>query len=199
MLICSKKCSFIINLFTLIIFMISATACQTNPNDPTQILDSANNNFDEHIVITFAAPTQSHTYIDPFLVEFNRLHPDITVQFVESSTDDVQRQAAAADTTILSGTEESSRYFLNLSPLIEADSDFQPDDFWPGILKACQSLSGSQVGIPFEVTSPMGIFFDAAAFDKAGRRGLLPVGHGMISKRPFRLWPKRLDTLVIVW
>ena len=58
-------------------------------------------------------------------------------------------------------------YFRDLNPLIEMDPDFQPDDFWSGLLSACQDAEGRTVGIPLNV-SLTGVFFDREAFDQAG-------------------------------
>jgi ABC-type glycerol-3-phosphate transport system substrate-binding protein len=58
-------------------------------------------------------------------------------------------------------------YFLDLQPLIDADSAFDSSDFWSGALSACEDPQGRILGLPTSVFY-RGIFYDKAAFDAAG-------------------------------
>jgi ABC-type glycerol-3-phosphate transport system substrate-binding protein len=61
---------------------------------------------------------------------------------------------------------ETATTFLNLGPLIATDPTFDANDFWPGLMNACQ-VGGVQVGLPFRANASL-IFFDKAAFDATG-------------------------------
>ena len=130
----------------------------------------------EDIIITFASVEQNRYHYEPFMEEFHREHPSITVQFVTlsetdtSAKDDLELQASVADTSLLwAGTTDTNvvHFFRDLLPLVKADPKFEPNDFWPGLLTACQDANGHSIGIPLHV-SINGIFFDKGTFDAVG-------------------------------
>jgi ABC-type glycerol-3-phosphate transport system substrate-binding protein len=129
------------------------------------------------VVITFAGYEYERQLYEPLMAEFHQQNPDITVQFVALPEYSTQAQdssgnyprllASSADavTTYVFGLDASA-YFSDLTPLIEADPTFQPDDFWPGLLTACQEPEGQMIGIPLGVI-PLVIYYNSTSFDLA--------------------------------
>jgi multiple sugar transport system substrate-binding protein len=134
---------------------------------------------DEHAVITFAGDEYLRATYEPLMAEFNKLYPNITVQFAQipQYTEDKQDlfnnyqrlMATSGDTSItwIAGSVGNEQYFLDLLPLMEGDPTFDPGDFWDGALEACQDMEGRSLGIPttLQVT---GIFYNDEAFAEAG-------------------------------
>jgi ABC-type glycerol-3-phosphate transport system substrate-binding protein len=146
----------------------------------TPAADSGSADSDDHPVITFAAYEYDRSLYEPLIEQFNREHPEMTVQFAplpeytgdpendEQFADYYRMLASAGDTSMTWGlTTAPPQYFRDLQPLIEADPTGDADDFWPGVLEACQDLEGRQLGVPTSLTLN-GIFYDEAAFQSAG-------------------------------
>jgi hypothetical protein len=112
---------------------------------------------EENVTITFAASVAEKSIYQPLMEAFHQKYPHITVQFVEidpSTQIDAQQQASLADVSFLagrSGVAERAGYFLELTPLMEADSSFHPEDFWPNALTGCQDREGRNYGIPINL------------------------------------------------
>jgi len=116
--------------------------------------------------------------LDSLAAEFHKQNPSITVQMIILPDDyaaweseDWLSLASAADATFLfydrARLAQNGAYFSDLMPLMEGDVTFQPDDFWPGLLTACQDNDDRTLGVLLSVFFS-GIFFDPAAFDSAG-------------------------------
>jgi ABC-type glycerol-3-phosphate transport system substrate-binding protein len=131
-------------------------------------------------IVTFAVPFGQQNLYLSLLTEFHQQHPDITVMFVEPPTTppwDIPREqwdylkdlAKTADVTIITGQDipQAGSYFKDLAPLIEADSTYQSDDFWPGVLASSQDRNGHTVCIPLTL-GIHGIYFNEQAFTDAG-------------------------------
>jgi ABC-type glycerol-3-phosphate transport system substrate-binding protein len=132
----------------------------------------------QETIITFAGFDYQRRFFESLMETFHEENPDITVQFVDisqsfpSEADQhtyYKTLAQAADTTLyqIAPNLDMSRYFREMRPLVESDTNFQQDDFWPGILSACEDSYGNMVGMPL-TASINGIFYDEAAFDAAG-------------------------------
>lgn len=165
------------------IVLVSAGCAGRTPSAVTPTL-SSNSLADDEVVITFAAGEFQRAYFEALIETFHEQNPEITVQFVDlyrsfppdmewNSVNYLRTVAQSADAVIIQGpsvTEpglDISRYFRDLRPLYESDPSFEPDDFWPGILTACEDTYGNMVGLPLTATVN-GIFYDEAAFDSAG-------------------------------
>jgi len=132
---------------------------------------------EENVVITFASYEVDKALYEPLMDAFHQENPSITVQFVSLPTSSVYGQveennyrtmAASADTTLIIGrSAELSSYFRDLQPQIDSDASFEPDDFWPDALTACQDAQGRVLGIPLAIYFS-GIFYNEAAFIAAG-------------------------------
>jgi ABC-type glycerol-3-phosphate transport system substrate-binding protein len=136
---------------------------------------------DGETIITFAIDEWSRSMYEPLAEEFHALHPDIIVQMATipefmppDETEEynyARTLATTADTAILWGNWSiamgAGSYFRDLGPLIDSDPSFQADDFWPGMLSACEDTEGRVIGIP---TSGYftGIYYNELAFESAG-------------------------------
>jgi ABC-type glycerol-3-phosphate transport system substrate-binding protein len=150
----------IILLFSLLLF-----ACRSQDNGPAAS--------DATTTITLAAPAGFQTVYEQIIQQFQEDQPRIQVQFVPLSGPQaglsLREQATLANIVLLEGqppTTDAAAAFLDLTPLMAADSTFDAADFWPGLLDACRA-AGVQVGLPFRANASL-IFFDKAAFDAAG-------------------------------
>ena len=133
---------------------------------------------DEPVVITFAVEETSRSNYERLAEAFHEQNPSISIQLVTLpgglaawNHADLRPLASAADTMILFGGQDlvanNANNFLDLTSQMDSDTGFQPADFWPGALEACQDSDGRTLGVPVTL-SFMGIFYDPAAFDAAG-------------------------------
>ncbi len=154
------------------IFVFQQTACSKAPQSTASPNPQA-----EAVTITFSGNEFDQSLYQPLIAEFHKENPSISVQFVvlpKSSTgyattsEYYRAQASAADTAIIGGSgAEMGAYFLDLGPQIEADAAFQPGDFWPGALAACQDGDGHTLGAPVTIILT-GIYYDEQAFAASG-------------------------------
>jgi ABC-type glycerol-3-phosphate transport system substrate-binding protein len=128
---------------------------------------------EEAAVIAVAGSASLQPAYERLIQQFQEDTPHIQVQYIPLSPQQaalsLREQAALADILLLEGwppTPEAAAVFRDLSPLMAADFAFQANDFWPGLMDACQA-AGVQVGLPFRANASL-IFFDKAAFDAAG-------------------------------
>ncbi len=139
---------------------------------------SNNSNIGQNVVITFAVDGGEKGFYEQIAESFHRENPSNTVQIVTPpggfdlwNAEDLSPLAEAADTALFIGGRErllnNASDFLDLSPLMEGDTGFEPDDFWPGSLAACQDSQGRTLGLPLALTF-MGLFYDADALQAAG-------------------------------
>lgn len=143
-----------------------------NPNQSVQ---------DGKTIITFAIDEWSRSQYEPLAAEFNAQNPDIHVQMAtisEFQSPDGGEEfnynrvlASTADTAMLWGSWSlvmgAGDYFRDLGPLIDSESTFQVDDFWPGFLSACEDSQGRVIGIPVSGYIS-GLYYDEQAFKSAG-------------------------------
>lgn len=173
----------------LIVLVLAVSACsKSTPDQPdksssgaTSVPDDAGENQAGEVTVTFAASEYERGLYEPLMEEFNRQNPSITVQFAplpEPGPGDEPVEmnysrllASTGDTSLMWGTwsigNDGGIYFGDLGPLMDADPNFEPDDFWPGVLNACQDAEGRILGLPLSINFN-GMFFDPAAFDAAG-------------------------------
>ncbi len=123
--------------------------------------------------ITFADSAAMRSRYDPLIAAFQAENPDIAVQFVPLentilTSTNASAIASAADTAIVALSDRiASNLFNDLQPLLDADTSFDGQTFWPGTLESC-TIVGQRLGLPVAI-QPTFIFFDAAAFDAAGQ------------------------------
>jgi ABC-type glycerol-3-phosphate transport system substrate-binding protein len=179
----SKRIGMLSLLAGLVLLLVLAGCSQATPTaGPTPTPRGASLDGQEgNTVITFAIDEWSRSMYEPLAEEFNAQHPDITVQMAIipefNSPDEVEQfnyirnLATTADTATLWGgwslAMGAGTYFRDLGPLIDSDPTFQADDFWPGMLSACEDTEGRVIGIP---TSGYfsGIYYNEQAFEAAG-------------------------------
>lgn len=128
---------------------------------------------EENVTITFAAHPAEESVYQPLIEAFHQEHPNIIVQFVErdpTAQMDARAQASLADVSFLdgrSGVIAGAGYFRELTPLMETDPNFHPDDFWPGALTGCEDREGRSYGVPISLYA-LGILYDPQALDADG-------------------------------
>jgi ABC-type glycerol-3-phosphate transport system substrate-binding protein len=132
------------------------------------------------VTIGFAAQEFERQQYEPLIAAFNAQNPDIKVQFVPiggpgtaTSIDQLIRQiVGAADTAavfFLQPEDIANGLVRDLKPLIEADSSFERDDFYPGAL----APSGANDGI-YLLPRTLRISLLSYNKDLWARRGLPP-------------------------
>jgi len=159
-------------LFNLPVPLGNPTSTSTAPvENDNNVKNEENDTID--ITITFAASPAEKSVYQPLMEAFHQEHPNITVQFVEQDSTvhmDARAQASLADVSFLSGRSgviAGAGYFLELTPLMETDPNFQPEDFWPNAMTACQDREGRSYGIPLSLNF-LGILYDPQALDADG-------------------------------
>jgi ABC-type glycerol-3-phosphate transport system substrate-binding protein len=136
---------------------------------------------DANPVITFGTYEFYKDGYKPLVEQFQKEHPEITVQLVTlNDYNDPRQVASAADTMMLPEMMGSDNYYLDLTPFQEGQRDFDGDDFWPGVFESCQDVDGRQYGLPAEVTRSA-----SSTTKKPSKKPGLPIpppaGPGMIS------------------
>ena len=158
----------------------SDTANPLNTDQPNTTNSLSEMDFvsgDDEVVITFSNDEYAYSQFKPLMEAFHEENPSITVQFVsldstnygESTTVEgrLLALASSADTSLTSiRAAGMSGYFLDLQPLIDMDSSFNREDFWPGSLSALEDTEGRVLGLPMTLFM-RGIFYDKAAFETA--------------------------------
>ena len=167
----------LIHSVTALMLTLGLVGCTGGINNhlPTEIPDLSTE--DGEVVITFSYDSSLRAVIKPLVEAFNEENPTITVQYVPLSTEDYNTPktvedrllmlAESADTTLTNiRTAEMGGYFLDLQPLIDSDSNFDPADFWSMSLSALEDTQGRVLGLPMTLYL-RGIFYDKSAFDAA--------------------------------
>jgi multiple sugar transport system substrate-binding protein len=144
---------------------------------PTQQVPSQ-----EQVIIRFAVFDWERPMYEDLIAAFEEANPDVKVQIVSANEvldlgpltsmtipeDANLRLASAADVINVNVTPDVVKQGLvrDLTPLMQADSSFQADDFYPNTLEAYQ-WDGGTWGIPTMVSFQL-IFYEKDAFDQAG-------------------------------
>ncbi|MGB1285283.1 MAG: ABC transporter substrate-binding protein [Aggregatilineales bacterium] len=136
------------------------------------------------VTITLVVSSFVNNLLDDALIErFEAEHPGIRVEVTvspvpgfapgetEQFLDDTAEFVSQGDVLLVSGsnlTPESTRagYFLDMSPLVNADADFAPDDFYPQAWQSYQ-WDGGVWALPASVDVTT-LLYDPVAFDEAG-------------------------------
>ena len=136
----------------------------------------------EQVTIRFAIFDWDRPVYEDLIDAFEEANPDVKVEVVSANEvlelgalieidipDDASRRlASAADLFSLGGSRPDVREGLvrDLTPFIDADPDFQPDDFYPNALETHQ-WDGGTWALPYALNYQL-IFFNKDAFDQAG-------------------------------
>ncbi len=132
------------------------------------------------VTITFACRDDLRSIYESLAEAFHARQPGIEVRIVswdeavgESdswSPEAVVRLVTRADAAIAPlrfGPSVTRQGLLrDLTPFIEGDPTFEPDDFWPGVLDACR-WDGGTWALPSHISLWL-LLYDADAFDEAG-------------------------------
>jgi len=134
------------------------------------------------VTITFACHGYTRDQYETLAQQFHEANTGINVRVLsieglldieeepgDFPLDGVQRLAGAADTMALDWLrpEDAQQGFVkDLTPLIQMDSTFDSEDFYPVALQDVQ-WDGGTWGLPHTITFHM-VYYDQAAFDEAG-------------------------------
>jgi ABC-type glycerol-3-phosphate transport system substrate-binding protein len=171
--------------------MLLLLAIALLPLSTMQLSRASAQNTDITLTVTFPAwqtPGRNGTPTgDAFVDDFERAHPGVKVAFVEAvDVPDpvdgidayftaVQKAATTSDLVLtdnagfpMAVTPQSTRagYFLDLTPLIAADSSLKVDDFYPQVWKSFQWDHGMWA-IPYSLDLAV-LNYNKEFFDKAG-------------------------------
>ncbi len=135
----------------------------------------------ENVTISFAVYDWEEASYKDLVQAFEQANPDLHVRLVsinelleldlfggEWPDDAWQRLASRADVINFNGSQSAVEQGLvrDLTPFIQADANFQRDDFYPGALESNQ-WEGRTWTLPTRIIFEM-IFYDKDAFDAAG-------------------------------
>ncbi len=147
----------------LILLILLLVSCSTGPS-----LQAS-----QPVTIKFAGTNRSINY-DALVQDFQKTHPNITFELTNLSTrgqdqpafldalkavDVIRMRMDFMQPNMLSN-------FLDLSPLIATDRNFQAGDFFPGTLDALKQ-GGTQLGIPAGI-SPYVVYYEPARYQRMG-------------------------------
>lgn len=164
--------------FILLLVGVLSVACR----------DNGENSIAEKVTVRFAIPNYKQTIYEELVKAFEKENPDIHIELVfedeilqqgtgdagagvvtvTGSSEDDLKIAAAADvfTPIDIGYASEQGAVLDLTPFIEADSQFDTADFYPGMLEQVQ-LNGRTLAVPYEAVLIL-MYFNKDLFDAAG-------------------------------
>src|SRR5215216_2386723 len=120
----------------------------------------------DNVTITFGADSFMRHVYEPLISAFNTQHPGISVQFValdevyRNGNDNAERTrqiVSRADTAEADANEQAFQLGLlrDLKPLIDADSSFNRDDFYPSALNSATSSGGAFYKLPQTLDVPL--------------------------------------------
>ncbi|HDQ72558.1 MAG TPA: extracellular solute-binding protein [Chloroflexi bacterium] len=121
------------------------------------------------VTITFGCPGREENTYRQLANRFEADNPGIRVQLLNLDPEiEPGDMVKKADTLVMYVSPEVTHQNLvkDLSPFIEADGAFRPDDFYPNTLENVQ-WDGGIWGVPFAVHFSL-VFYDKDAFDVAG-------------------------------
>jgi multiple sugar transport system substrate-binding protein len=134
-------------------------ACQPAAKGPTPI--------QEPVTLTFIVPEEYRRLYAPAVAQFKELEPNITIEIKSQGF-----SAQAGDVTLVrwydiaaDGSLENNPA-LDLTPLLQQDTTFNPDDYLPGALESFKQAD-QQFGLPTGV-DPFVVFYNQDLFDRLG-------------------------------
>lgn len=120
-------------------------------------------------IIAFAlSPDADMSVYRALVTVFQENHPDIQIEIIPASAD-LAELATTADCfggMFSIHTSEMRRHIRNLEPLLEADTDFEPDDTYPQFLETFQH-NGELWGLPYQANALM-VYYNRALLAEAG-------------------------------
>jgi multiple sugar transport system substrate-binding protein len=119
------------------------------------------------VTLTFVVPEEYRLMYVPAAKQFKEQEPNITIQIKSQGF-----SQSGGDVTLVrwydiaQGVSFEDNPVLDLTPLLQQDKAFNPDDFIPGALETF-SQEGKQFGLPTGV-DPFVIFYNQDLFDQLG-------------------------------
>jgi multiple sugar transport system substrate-binding protein len=145
--------------------------------------DNGENSIAEKVTVRFAIPNYQQTIYEELVKAFEKENPDIHIELVFE--DEILQQGSSSGVATVSSEDDLKiataadvftpidiRYaseqgaVLDLTPFIEADTQFDTADFYPGMLEQVQ-WNGRTWAVPYEAALTL-IYFNKDLFDAAG-------------------------------
>jgi multiple sugar transport system substrate-binding protein len=178
-----KKLLFVTLFFLVVIVALLLAACGKEEESPapTPVPEATPEAGEERTTILFAVGDVEQPLYEGLVESFEEANPDIHVRLVSINEilgldllggdvpDDFrQRLVSQADVVNMQADRETVQQGLvrDLTPLVQADPNFQRDDFYPGTLESGQ-WGGGTWSLPTRVMFDL-IYYDKDAFDEAG-------------------------------
>ena len=148
----------------------TSTANATPPNASATPPSATPDIKADYVTITYGAYLQPDqlAILQPLADEFNRKNPTIKVVLISLYDAQIHQPneiARQADVITMEANLAYTSGFINMQPLVDASTDFNLHDFWPGITSACSDQDGNLYGVPLTY-SPIGIYYDPKIFDQ---------------------------------
>jgi len=166
-------------LFLILVLLLPLAACGKKEESPASTPTPEAG--EEQVTISFAVFDWEQASYEDTVQAFEDANPNVQVRLVSINKlleldlldgdwpDDAwQRLASRADVINLNADRDAVEQGLirDLSALIQADPNFQQDDFYPGALRSSQ-WDGGTWSLPTELLFDL-ILYDKDAFDEAG-------------------------------
>lgn len=137
------------------------SACKPQPDESENITRTT---------LTFAAIESQRTEYEALITAFEAENPDIDVQFVNLAVDSSNMSgfASQADAIALPVVPvgADAYTYLDIQPLAETDSSFNPAEYLPGVIEGCV-VDERQIGLPYTASLQV-IYYNRVIFDEAG-------------------------------
>jgi ABC-type glycerol-3-phosphate transport system substrate-binding protein len=133
-------------------------ACQPGAAGPAPI--------EEPTTIVFIAPEEYRRLYEPLVAKFKEKEPNITVQVKSEAFSQIDADVYMLRWFDTAGGLPEEREPLDLTPLLQQETTFNPDDYLPGALDTFKN-GEVQYALPTGV-DPFVIFFNQELFDRAG-------------------------------
>ncbi|MCL4869809.1 MAG: extracellular solute-binding protein [Anaerolineae bacterium] len=153
----------LIRLMPLVVLFSILISCRTDDTDRSGITETT--------TITLAGFPAFQQAYETLAQRFQEQYPTIAMQYIpldeQAGSLSLPERASLADVLLLHNRppSEAAASFLDLEPVAAVDTVFDGNDFWPGLMDACQA-GGIQISLPLSVNVDL-IFYDKAAFDGA--------------------------------
>jgi len=121
------------------------------------------------VTISFVYQDDKAEYYEPLVDEFMQLHPEITVEITEVVANNLEfySQADVIGIDLFTFSQfKPQETFLDLTPLIEQDTNFHNSDFYPGTIELF-SISDKIWAIPFGIDTFV-LYYNKDLFDQSG-------------------------------
>jgi multiple sugar transport system substrate-binding protein len=121
----------------------------------------------EKVTLKFSVPSEYRYFFDDAIEQFKQQEPNITIEINSISYGGPDGDVNLVRwIDIVQSDAQADRTPLDLTPFLQEDQNFNPEDFLPGALETFQS-EGKQFALPTGIDSYV-IFYNQDLFDRMG-------------------------------